>query len=62
MSRKETENTCGKCIFASPRHAGTCECRRFPPSVDASDVEGIHTVFPVMLNNEWCGEFKGETK
>ena len=41
---------------------GQGECRRYPPVMTSSkDVEGLwsySTDWPVVIEHEWCGEFK----
>lgn len=57
-----TKKACGRCrhYFEERR-----ECRRFPPYV-FSDFDGGSSstcyAFPIMRENEWCGEFKGRVE
>jgi hypothetical protein len=44
--------SCGNCIFFTEKR-----CHRFPPQVWA-DPEHLDSCFPVVLANDWCGEFK----
>ena len=40
------------------------DCRRFPPTIvqteDSRSYE-LRSIFPVVLPDEWCGEFKKPT-
>ena len=42
------EPSCGKCRFNKDG-----QCRRFPPVLD-----GMGSVFPPVIEADWCGEFK----
>ena len=57
---------CSLCRFyhqikpGSPRSLGNGECRYRPPVVPTGSHDRFHAdfaIFPVVLENDWCGEF-----
>jgi len=71
-----TERLCTNCLFGekmegaevvtSSRSRAWGECRKEAPAVLAVRVEGrgdmMRTVFPVVTEDQWCGEYTARTK
>jgi hypothetical protein len=49
---------CGICFFADLEHAGTVECRRFPPAPYFEPTGRVTNIRPRVGAYYWCGEFK----
>ena len=54
---KETENErcCQNCRFHEPKRR---ECRCYPPQVWSYDNYRCNETFPLVSNDQWCGEFQ----
>ena len=52
---------CGLCMFSDLEHAGTFECRRFPPAPYFEPTGRITNIRPRVGAYYWCGEFKPST-
>jgi hypothetical protein len=59
------KKTCDKCKYAETAGdaMGKFVCKRYPPTVslERNSVKGnhdIHTQYPIVLIDWWCGEFK----
>jgi hypothetical protein len=48
---------CGRCIY----YRDNGECHRFPPNVP-SPFPAAPPMFPTVESNEWCGEYKYDSK
>lgn len=69
-------NECSTCRFFAPHpqgdnHEVTGDCRRNPPTilpfnwkdhmnVEAPDLTLMHTVWPAVYDDTWCGEWLGK--
>jgi hypothetical protein len=56
-----SQQRCDECRFMVPENGTeTGECRRYPPQIidDADDAGRYTSVFPVVLLDEWCGEYQ----
>jgi len=49
---------CKDCFYAFLPHAGTIECRRFPPAPYFQPNGGVTNIRPRIGQFYWCGEFK----
>jgi len=49
---------CLNCTFADLLHAGTVECRRFPPAAYFEPTGRVTNIRPRVGQHYWCGEFK----
>ncbi len=51
------KDRCDKCKFGEAV-SERVKCRRFPPSSDGNGHKSKDTQ-PMMMTDDWCGEFKG---
>ncbi len=55
------ENRCERCRFATLHKDKQYNCHRHPPTVQAFPAQSgfiIHTFHPIVLDINFCGEFK----
>jgi len=53
---------CKDCHYARPVSETAVACRRFPPTITEATGNTVTTYFPLLANEEWCGEWKASTQ
>ena len=53
------DDICRECIYvATDEHVRHFRCRRFPPVKYKDETGRLHTDFPPVSPDDWCGEFQ----
>lgn len=51
-------DSCKTCRYYEPDKDGHGYCHRYPPTVAQARCDSGASVYPVVLEANWCGEFK----